>query len=179
MSRDTWDPEAVDPIEIGNLVARAVRLVDARLTGVTISGGEPFEQPEALAALVASLRLAFVHLDPGIDVLCYSGFTLPVLRRSHGAVLDLLDAVVPGPYRADSPTDLPWRGSANQSLVALSSLGESRLRASSAGGGRAVQVNVVAGRVELIGIPREGDLARVEARLAEAGVRIEDATWRP
>ena len=174
MSTDTWDPSAVDAEEVEAVVERCVERVDERLTGVTISGGEPFEQPDALRALVAGLRAG---LPAELDVLVYSGFTFEVLQHGYPAVLEQVDGVIVGRYRAEQPTTLAWRGSSNQQLIALTGRGHDRYSQADAGPA-GLQVQLIDGRVSLIGVPRPGELERLERALAEQGVHLRGATWR-
>lgn len=103
------------------------RLADALLDpayerdGVTILGGEPFSQPEALLSLVRELRSRSCR-----HILCYSGYTYEnLLLRSKaepavGVVLDEIDMLIDGPYVAALANGAgPWTGSANQRVLAL------------------------------------------------------------
>ncbi len=87
---------------------------------LTISGGEPFAQPEALAYLLRKLR----EYGAG-HIIVYSGYILEqLLERNLLAVqqaLSRIDVLVDGPYLIDQ--DNPWmqyRGSANQRVIDLS-----------------------------------------------------------
>jgi anaerobic ribonucleoside-triphosphate reductase activating protein len=65
--------------------------------GVTFSGGEPFLQAPALAALAKQIKTA------GLNVLSFTGYTLSELRSPsapEGAVdlLNQLDILIDGPY---------------------------------------------------------------------------------
>jgi anaerobic ribonucleoside-triphosphate reductase activating protein len=88
------------------------------LRGLTLSGGEPFEQAQALAELCRRVRAG------GADVVTFSGFTRAEIdggvRPHASALLRETDLLVDGRYRADAPTALPLRGSANQRLHFLS-----------------------------------------------------------
>lgn len=89
--------------------------------GVSILGGEPFQQPDGLLALVRALRARGCP-----HILCYSGFTYEALRRraarrpAIGAVLDAIHMLVDGPYVEALAGDAgPWTGSGNQRVLAL------------------------------------------------------------
>lgn len=149
--------------------------------GITISGGEPFEQPEALSMLVDRLRVWRGTQTPPIDILCYSGLPLKRLRSEHAAILNRLDALIPEPFAAARGTPRPLRGSANQPLVELSDLGRSRYGVVARTVGppaRRIQLLVRDGRVECIGIPEHGDLERLEAAAAAKGIILTDVSWR-
>ena len=85
--------------------------------GVTISGGEPFEQAAACAALARQVR------ELGLDVWTYSGYRYEQLAEgipdpAARDLLDQTDVLVDGPYvQARHSYDLAWRGSCNQRLI--------------------------------------------------------------
>jgi anaerobic ribonucleoside-triphosphate reductase activating protein len=86
------------------------------LSGVTFSGGEPFLQPEPLAAMARKVKKA------GKTVLVYTGYTLEQLVADRNAavreLLLLTDTLVDGPYiEALRDPDLTFRGSANQRIL--------------------------------------------------------------
>ena len=86
------------------------------LAGVTFSGGEPFCQPEALAALGERVKAL------GKSVMTYTGYTLEHLweRQDEGTrrLLAVTDILVDGPYvEAERDLTLLFRGSANQRLI--------------------------------------------------------------
>lgn len=88
------------------------------LAGVTLSGGEPFTQAGAMAALAAGVR------DRGGNVWCYSGYTLEELRsRSRfdpdvAELCGLIDVLVDGRFELRQRSLSLWfRGSANQRIL--------------------------------------------------------------
>ncbi|MFF3264876.1 4Fe-4S single cluster domain-containing protein [Streptomyces sp. NPDC002932] len=88
------------------------------IEGVTLSGGEPFGQAEALSALLDHVRTR----RPEFTAMAYSGFRYEVLLRGGPerlALLRRLDLLVDGPYVSSARHGLRWRGSSNQRLVAL------------------------------------------------------------
>jgi anaerobic ribonucleoside-triphosphate reductase activating protein len=103
--------------------AGALRDVDGLLAeiaaagadGLTLSGGEPFEQPEAALALLQGARRL------GLSTLAFSGFTIDELRaRPLGpALLDHLDVLIDGRYRSGERLGVGLRGSANQRIHVL------------------------------------------------------------
>ncbi len=91
---------------------------------VTFLGGEPFQQPAALAALCA-----FVHgawpITPNIPrLILYSGYTFEALRARANSAIDsalaMADALIDGPFVAAQADDnLAYRGSRNQRVIDL------------------------------------------------------------
>lgn len=113
-----WTSLGGAPTVPDELTARAIA---AGVDGVTLLGGEPFEQAAGLAVFARQVRSA------GLSVMTFTGHTIEELRDRAGCddgVRDLLaatDLLVDGPYRADA-TDLvrPWVGSTNQRFHVLS-----------------------------------------------------------
>ena len=107
-----FEPGAGTPVEAEDLLARLDRVRD-RVQGVTLLGGEPFEQAEALAPFARGVQ------ERGLSVMAFTGHLHEDLRldRPAGArkLLAHVDVLVDGPYRADLPDrSRRWSGSANQ-----------------------------------------------------------------
>ncbi len=86
------------------------------LKGVTLSGGEPFCQPEPLTQLAA-----MVHTT-GKDVVAYSGWTYEELMAQNNpavnALLDEVDMLVDGKFvESLKDLELRFRGSSNQRFI--------------------------------------------------------------
>jgi anaerobic ribonucleoside-triphosphate reductase activating protein len=179
ISRDTWAPDPARAVDVGRLADWITSIPADEIDGVTISGGEPFDQPDALAALLLALRCASAARGHQLDLLCYSGYGLGRLRRLHGHVLELLDGVITGPFVAARPTRLVWRGSANQELVPLTDLGRERYGPYIDAAPERPPIQVaVDDSIWYVGVPRAGDIERLDAAVAAAGVRQVEASWR-
>ena len=85
------------------------------IEGVSISGGEPFQQPEALADLTLRLR----HTP--LSILVFSGYTLDHIRALAlgPRVLANLDVLIAGPYIQARRVGAGLLGSANQRIHLL------------------------------------------------------------
>ena len=84
--------------------------------GVTILGGEPFDQPESVGELVSRLR------HHGIHIVVYSGFTIgQLIQRKHPAIdytLTHIDLLIDGPFISAMREGAgEYRGSRNQQLI--------------------------------------------------------------
>jgi anaerobic ribonucleoside-triphosphate reductase activating protein len=180
ISRDTWSSEGGVQTSVEAVLEWIEQAVPSGFDGVTISGGEPFQQPEALAALLDGLHELRGGAE-GFDLLAYSGYAWRLLSRRYRAVLSRLDAVIPGPFIASESGQALWRGSRNQQIVALSPLGRSRYGeaalSAQAAGPPAVQIAVEADEVFYVGIPRPGDMDRIAQAAARRGVQLGGASW--
>jgi anaerobic ribonucleoside-triphosphate reductase activating protein len=81
--------------------------------GVTLSGGEPFEQPEDLFRLLEAVR------SLGLHTLVYTGYSYEELRDTARETLAGIDMLIDGPYRRDIPRRNAWAGSGNQRILCL------------------------------------------------------------
>lgn len=82
---------------------------------VTLSGGEPFCQAGALAALATQLKA------DGYELAAYTGYTFEQLLAGEAdrrALLGVLDTLIDGPFlQAQKDLSLRFRGSANQRII--------------------------------------------------------------
>ena len=184
VSRDTWPSlSPADRLTVPELISRIDALVDrgpdAPIDGVTLTGGEPFDQADALDELLQALR---GWLDqrgaPSADLLVYSGYDEPAARELAPGAFALADAVIAGPYVAAQP-GTRWWGSGNQRLITRDDETAARYRAALRSAPSELQVSVESGQVFVIGVPSRGTLARMEARMADAGIRLGGVSWRP
>ncbi|KAB8318786.1 radical SAM protein [Tolypothrix campylonemoides VB511288] len=92
---ESWSFEMNQLISVDSLAEKI--LSNPRNQGVTFSGGEPFWQAPALAAVARKVKAS------GLNVMSFSGFTLEQLQSQyapHGAqdLLEQLDILIDGPY---------------------------------------------------------------------------------
>lgn len=182
VSQDTWPRDKTKTIAVRDVLAWCRKVTGNALDGVTISGGEPFEQPSALRALLDGLIAWRRTQGLDFDILCYSGYPLRTLEKQHAQLLALLDAIIPEPYVDGLPQGNVWRGSRNQPLVPLSDRGRVRygphIDEAADAGGKRMQATVEGGRVWMIGIPGRGDMAAVETLCASRGLTLTEVSWR-
>ena len=108
----TWDFDGGTLVPSDEVLARIRE--NPLVHGVTFSGGEPFEQAEALLPLAKELKAQGYHL------MAFSGFTLEQLvqKPECQALLEQLDLLVDGPFiEAQKSLDLRFRGSRNQRIL--------------------------------------------------------------
>lgn len=94
-------------------------LAEPQVAGLTILGGEPFQNIEGLLPFVRKVRAA---LRPEQTIWIYSGYTYEQLQANAQAVelLGLCDVLVDGLFvEALKDLRLKFRGSSNQRLIDL------------------------------------------------------------
>lgn len=97
-------------------IVEAINTKSREHDGVTILGGEPFDQPKSLLHLVEGLKAKNYHL------VIYTGFTLESLlaRKSEiiNRILAVTDLLIDGSYRRELAERAgEYRGSSNQRLI--------------------------------------------------------------
>ncbi|CAM5761089.1 hypothetical protein LMIY3S_00020 [Labrys miyagiensis] len=164
---DTWNAD--HGLTAVAAVAETIREFLPHADGLTISGGEPFDQPDALRTL-----LQFFRDNHAGDIFAYSGRTMEQLHPLLPSFEGLIDAVMAEPFLEDAEQTLTLRGSDNQRLICLTPLGEERFAKLSQALSQAeasldVMFDKESGEVFLAGIPRRGDMHRLLSILARAG----------
>ncbi len=159
MTPESWDfyPERAVPVEL--LAERiAVFFESGEAEGLTISGGEPFDQPEALLELLRLLRLRKIR-----DILIYSGYECNALLKSDPNLPRLCAALVSGPFVLGDPGILSWRGSFDQKICFLRISFADRYKKWIQSAEHKLQLAKKAdGETYLIGIPKQEDATKLK-----------------
>lgn len=166
ISRDTWVHGH------GNVAFKALKnnlehwLLQS--DGLTVSGGEPFEQPIALERLLSWWR----EHHKG-DILVFSGLSSEQIERHHSRILALIDVLISDPYQEEADHTLALRGSDNQRMHLLTPLAAQRYRVLPRD--RALDICWDGDRVWMAGIPNPADLRELHRRLEAQGVLFQSS----
>lgn len=110
---DSWPIDEGYLIDTDAIVKRFIQ--DPLLDGITLSGGEPFLQPDA------ALELAKKAHEKNLTVWCYTGYTFEEINEwedNRKRLLAEIDVLVDGPFKKEEMSlEIPWRGSRNQRLI--------------------------------------------------------------
>ncbi|MEV4154906.1 4Fe-4S cluster-binding domain-containing protein [Nocardia salmonicida] len=180
IARDTWHFDADRACAISEVLDWLAALPTDQLDGITVSGGEPTDQPEALAALLTGIHGWRGGRD--IDVLLYSGRDTAQLDHEFGWLARYVDVLVSEPFLLDRADECALRGSRNQIVRTFSELGARRYPLASLESDYGPQRNhlsvaVDRGAIWTVGIPLPGDLAALRTRIAEQGIETKRTSW--
>jgi anaerobic ribonucleoside-triphosphate reductase activating protein len=149
--------------------AELLALVDrhAGIDGVTLSGGEPLLQAEALVPFLRGVR------ERGLTAVCYSGWKLERLQADGAppALVDFLgvvDLLIDGDYRADLGPGDTYCASSNQELRFLSG----RITRQHLQGQPEQELTFRGGKVAATGTLPEEVFTKLREGLLQLGVRI-------
>lgn len=153
-------------IDSERLLQRLLRFPADDIQGLSLTGGEPFEQAAALGAILQVLRSQRPHWD----YLAFSGYPLNHLRKQTDSqrLLAQLDLLIAGPYQPQRPGQHPLQASENQTLHALTERGEQLLSASAQAGNSRTNLGLGQQQDWLIGIietqPRQAAHATLQLK---------------
>jgi anaerobic ribonucleoside-triphosphate reductase activating protein len=168
ISADTWGP-GHRRLSLEQLLEQITPWLH-EAEGITISGGEPFDQFDALRSLLEGLR----RLSE-LDILVYSGYSLEQLDEPLLQTKGLIDALISDPFIEALSQTMALRGSDNQRLSLLTPLGRlgqyERLLGPT---DKALDLMFdESGSVWMAGIPRRDDLLRLRDLLHEQGHHLQ------
>lgn len=182
VSRDTWSHGAGVAMSVTAVLDWLTDMCDGgQVNGVTISGGEPSEQPESLRLLVEGIDMLRRRGAFTGDILCYTGLEEAEFHQRCPWAKDFIDAIITGRFQITEPTSLLWRGSANQRLIPLSERGRRLYQdyVDATASEPQMQFSVSDEQVWMIGIPGRGDLQRLQKALRDDGVTLKEVSWQP
>ena len=111
---DTHDPSGGQEMDTEDILADLMK--NPLCAGLTLSGGEPFEQAGPCLSLACGAHAL------GKNVWTYTGYTLEALQAKEDPYIARLlaetDVLVDGPYLAEQRSlEIKFRGSKNQRLI--------------------------------------------------------------
>ena len=118
MAEETWPHDGGVATDTETIFEQIVKVPG--IEGVTFLGGEPFEQPEAVAALAERIKAG-----TGLSVVTFTGRMYEELRSADDPdirkILASTDLLIDGPFIQEQfDLSRPWVGSLNQRFHFLS-----------------------------------------------------------
>ena len=107
----TWEFNSGEEISADELLSQIFETRD--IEGITLLGGEPFEQAEELYRVCKTVR------EKGLSVVAFTGYTLEELQQTDDQNVHMLlsevDLLIDGPFLIEQQDfSRPWVGSKNQ-----------------------------------------------------------------
>lgn len=112
---DSWAFDGGQEADVEHIIQKIDK--NPLLDGVTLSGGEPFAQAEAMAQIGRAAK------QRGLNVVTFTGYRWEQLTAKDAppqwqALLQTTDVLVDGPFvLAQRSLDLTFRGSKNQRII--------------------------------------------------------------
>jgi len=144
ISKDSQPLDGGYMAETADLTASIINTPD--IEGITISGGEPFLQSEALVDLLNRVK---AKKDMGVIV--YTGHNFEEIEENE--LTKLCDIVIDGAYIENLNDDLSLRGSSNQNVRLITKRYENVAKKIYGVQGRKVELHFKKGETTMVGIP--------------------------
>ena len=150
-------------------------LANNGIEGITLSGGEPLQQPiDELTEFLTQVK----H-KTGLSVLCYTGYLYEdILAKQYNTaqlavVLPLIDVLIDGEYRQEEDFGQRWRGSANQRFHFLTDRYRSQQEEWNNAFERQIEMELdINGKLLVSGVPSKDFINKLTAALCHRGVDV-------
>ncbi len=160
---ESWSFKTKSLVDVEEL---ADKILSHNLDGLSISGGEPFLQPEPLLHFLKHLHRNGNPLPKGI--LIYSGFTEEELQKipEYSQIIELISVIVSGRYEEDKRVYDSLLSSSNQKFIwgKLGGISQEDLM------NQSFEIIIEEGGLKLTGFPHLSK--EIRNALGESGVEI-------
>lgn len=149
------ESQAIEPKMIVDVEQLASDIIAKRnMSGITISGGEPFLQAASLARLLYLVK----QQRPEMNVIVFTGYLKEELNWNDAQqLLAATDVLIDGPFCMDKATDKGLRGSTNQRIHFLTDI-LTAYRDELENASRKQEVYVDSDKIVSIGIPNNNNI---------------------
>jgi anaerobic ribonucleoside-triphosphate reductase activating protein len=168
VNKTLWSKDGGKAVHVED-VFNFVKQFENKYDGISISGGEPFQQ---YIQLMAFLMMVKKHTK--YNVLCYSGYTLEELLKlfPDKAFLSLTGYLIDGRYNSDFHNNEGLRGSANQRLYKFEN--SEAVEISDYFSSNKWSVAVHSDKtINMVGVPKEKDLSSISEHMKKEGFLID------
>ena len=168
VNKELWPVDKGKKIDV-QLLASQILNFKNDYDGLTITGGEPFDQYEPLITFCS-----FLKLKSNIEIFCFSGYTLKQLKQKFPDMLftKCMDFLLDGPYISELAENKNSRGSSNQKLYKF---GNGKIFLP----GAYFQSDIWSvdvsenNEVFMAGIPKKDDLKKLKNTMKNSGIKLE------
>ena len=144
IAKDSWALDGGELVEVNAIVQQILR--QENIEGITISGGEPFLQQDALCELIRKVRE-----QKDIGVIIYTGMKYSEIENT--ALAHSADLIIDGEYVEELNDNKSLRGSSNQNVLCLTERYENIVSEYYGRNGRKIELILADGVTKMIGIP--------------------------
>jgi len=136
-------------LSIDELVAKIINVKN--ISGITISGGEPFLQSECLIKLLDAISTRRKDLD----YIIYTGLNYDklILNNINKTLIDKIDLLIDGEYIDDLNDGTPLIGSSNQGVYILTDAGYKLAKYMKNKDSREIEFLIKDNDIFMVGIP--------------------------
>jgi len=168
ISPELWNENGGKNIDV-ELLATAILKVKNTFDGITVTGGEPFGQYEALVAFCS-----FIKIRSSLDILVYSGFGYDELIEKFPDKLFTLsmDFLIDGRYVQDLAETDNIRGSSNQNFFTFDGGNPIKVHGPMNSGKWSLAMSEN-DEVFMAGVPKKEDIKSLKRHLDESGIKFE------
>lgn len=163
-----WNPDGGRSVGVEWLLQTILNRAN-EYDGITITGGEPFDQYEPLIAFCS-----YIRLKTNLNLFVYSGYTLEEIEQKHSNRLfaSCIDYLLEGRYVHELNRNESLRGSANQRLYRFTNREKTEMEVYPEKPLWSVHVSDD-NEIFLTGIPAQDDMRSIQNELAHAGIKTE------
>jgi len=167
ISPSLWTKSNGKWIDIERLVNQIVKIKDC-YEGITISGGEPFDQYESLIAFSA-----YMKKKTDLTIYAFSGYTLREISDKHPEQLFMhyLDYLLDGRYLQQIHDNHNTRGSSNQALYRFQHGRPIQLESYFLSKRWSINLSLE-NQIFMSGIPKQNELNVLRNKLGDTGIHI-------
>lgn len=141
---EAWDVNGGYEKDVADLANEII--YTPNIEGITISGGEPFLQQEALCDLIK-----LVQSQRDLSVIVYTGMLYEEVAKTE--VASLCDIIIDGEYVEALNDNRSLRGSSNQKIVCLTSRYREIIKDYYGVVGRKIEMHIQHNTTNIVGIP--------------------------
>ena len=165
LNRTLWNKRGGKSISIVDLFNWVV-LQQSNFDGITISGGEPFQQYEQLMAF-----LYLIKMKTTLTVQCFTGYTLSELQElfPDKIFMKYIDILVDGRYIQEQHENTNLKGSKNQRIYKFINGVPFEHDVLETSTKWSININDQ-GQIHMAGIPKKNELKEICSQLARIGI---------
>jgi len=158
MSKHTWKKKKENLINIKKFCKE---ITSINIKNITISGGEPFDQPKALFHLLKCIR------NDVEDILVYSGYKYEYIKQNFSYILEYIDVLIDGPFNKTLPTNKIYKGSKNQKIYIFNKKLIDKYLLFMTQTDRNIQIINKNNKMYILGIPHINDFTKIKNNLKD------------